>query len=90
MLERREALECFGRNLHLARGRAGLSQAALARRVGVSRAYIGKVEAGDSECRFVTAMRLAGAVGIGIDELFEGIPIWTPHPDRTIHEERGE
>jgi transcriptional regulator with XRE-family HTH domain len=78
-MTRREALERFGRNLRRARLRAGLSQEALAGRAGISRSYVGNLEAGGSECSFVTAMRLAHGLGIGIDELLDGI-VWTPDP----------
>lgn len=82
MLDRREALGRFGRNLRRARRRAGLSQAALAGRAGIGRSSVGRLEAGASECKFLTAMRLADALGVGIEDLFDGI-VWTPTPGGT-------
>lgn len=72
MRDRREALARFGRNLRRARRGAGLSQQALAGRAGISRSYVGKVEAGASECRFLTAMALADAVGVDLEALIHG------------------
>lgn len=85
MRDGREALSRFGRNLRSARRTAGLSQEVLASRAGISRSYLGRVEAGGSECRFLTAMRLADGLGIGIDELRDGIAC-TPGPDPTGRE----
>lgn len=87
MRERSEALARFGRNLRCARPGAGLSQAALAGRAGIGRSYVGRLEAGVSECRFITAMRLADALGSGIEDLLDGIA-WTSDPGRTLDEGR--
>ena len=76
MRERREALARFGQNLREARERAGLSQAELVERVRIrtfSCFYLDRVEAGDVECRFLTAKRLADVLGIGIEDLLDGI-----------------
>jgi transcriptional regulator with XRE-family HTH domain len=81
MRDKAEALGCFGRNLRLARRSAGLSQEALARHARISRSYVGRLEAGGSECRFLTAMRLADGLGISVDDLLGGV-IWTPDPDK--------
>ncbi|MBS1885611.1 MAG: helix-turn-helix transcriptional regulator [Actinobacteria bacterium] len=88
MRDRREALGRFGRNLFHARLGAGLSQAALGRRAGISREQVGRLEAGRSECRFLTALRLAEALGIGVEDLFEGIS-WTPDHYRSDPEGSG-
>jgi transcriptional regulator with XRE-family HTH domain len=82
MRDRREALAHFGRNLRVARRRAGLTQEALAGRVGISRSYVGRLEAGGSECRFITAMRLADAAGVDLVTLIDG-RAEEPDPDRT-------
>lgn len=82
MRDKREALERLGRNLRGARLRVGLTQRELAGRVGISRSYLSELEAGAYECRCLTAMRLAGGLGIRIEELLDGIA-WIPDPDRT-------
>jgi transcriptional regulator with XRE-family HTH domain len=71
-MRRDEALARFGRNLRRARLGASLSQEELASRAGISRSYVGKVEAGGSECRFLTAMALADAVGVELEALIDG------------------
>lgn len=73
MLDRGEALARLGRNLRRERRRTGLSQGMLAGRVGISRSYLGRLEAGGSECRFLTVMALADVLGVGIEELLDGI-----------------
>lgn len=76
MRDRREALARFGRNLREAREKTGLSQAEVARRVrirGFTCFYLDSLEAGALECRFLTAMRLADVLGIGIEDLLDGI-----------------
>lgn len=85
MRDRSEALARFGRNLRSARLAAGLSREELAGRVGISRSYVGRLEAGVSECRFITAMRLADVLGIWTEDLLDGIAL-TPDPGRT-HDE---
>lgn len=87
MRDRGEALARFGRNLRSARLAAGLSQEELAGRAGISRSYVGRLEAGVSECRFITAMALADGLGIGIEDLLDGI-VWTPDASRTADEGR--
>jgi transcriptional regulator with XRE-family HTH domain len=81
MRDKAEALGRFGRNLRLARRRARLSQEALARRAGISRSYVGRLEVGGSECRFLTAMRLADGLGISVDDFLNGV-VRTPDPDK--------
>jgi transcriptional regulator with XRE-family HTH domain len=72
MRDRGEALARFGRNLRLTRLGAGLTQEALARRAGLSRAYVSRLEAGKIECRFLTVMALADAVGVDLEALIHG------------------
>jgi transcriptional regulator with XRE-family HTH domain len=89
MRDRSEALARFGRNLRSARLAAGLSQEELAGQVGIRRSYLGRLEAGGSECRFITAMALADVLGIEIEDLLDGI-VWTPDAGRTADEGRGD
>lgn len=69
----------FGRNLFMARRRAGFSQEELAARCSLHRTEIGLVENGRRVPRVDTLMKLAGALGVGADELLRGIE-WTPPP----------
>ena len=57
-----------------ARERAGLSQAALAARAGISRQAVGAVEAGRHAPSVDTALRLARAVGATVEEVFGAAP----------------
>ena len=52
------------------RERAGLSQEALARQVGVSRQTIVNIERGLSEPRVLLAIAIAAILGVAIQELF--------------------
>ena len=57
-------------SLRTHRALAGLTQAELAERAGVSRQLVGAVEAGRHLPRVDAAIRLAGALGIDVRELF--------------------
>jgi transcriptional regulator with XRE-family HTH domain len=63
----------FGRNLCLARRRRGLSQEALARRSGLSRDGIYKLEMGRRSPRLGTLLALADALNVAPGELLEGL-----------------
>lgn len=69
--------ERFGRNLFLARRRAGQSQQQLADRAGVHRTEIGFLENAKRTARVDTLMRLAGALEVDPRELLRGIA-WMP------------
>ena len=57
-------------NLKAARDAAGLTQAALAERAGVSRQMVGAVEAGRHVPRVDTALALSAALGVPVGDLF--------------------
>jgi transcriptional regulator with XRE-family HTH domain len=63
----------FGRNLHLARKRRGMSQTTLAERAGLSRDAIYKLEMGRRSARLGTLFALADALGIDPSDLLEGL-----------------
>jgi len=66
-------------NLKQFREEAGLSQEALARRVGVSRQTIVNIEKGRNEPGVLLALAIAGAVGLAIgaiDQLFRKGLLW--------------
>ena len=67
----------FGENLRRARKRAGLSQEEAGIRASLHRTEIGLLERGERTPRIDTAIKLAGAVGVPIGELLDGIG-WTP------------
>ena len=60
-----------GRNLKRLRIAAGLSQAKLAERMGVDRAYISGLELGARNPTIVTLWHLAKALGVKIRMFFE-------------------
>lgn len=64
-------------NLLVLRAKAGLSQAALAKRSGVSRTIISELEQGRGDVRLTTLARVAGALGTTANGLLEP---WHPHP----------
>lgn len=59
----------FAALLRAARGRAGISQEALAARAGLDRSAVGQLERAVTAPRLSTAMRLASALGIDPCEL---------------------
>jgi transcriptional regulator with XRE-family HTH domain len=63
----------FAVNLARARRRAGLSQEEAGFRTGLHRTEIGQLEMGRRIPQLDTAVRLAGALGVRVDELVEGI-----------------
>jgi transcriptional regulator with XRE-family HTH domain len=65
--------EQFGRNLFMARRRAGLSQAGLARAAGMSIDGVHKLERGRRSPRLDTIWRLAEVLEVKPSELIEGL-----------------
>jgi len=61
-------------NVREYRQRAGLSQEALARQLGVSRQTIVNIERGVSEPKVLLAIALGAALGVAIQELFRKEP----------------
>lgn len=59
-----------GRRIAQARRRAGLTQPQLAEQVGVSRATVARVEAGDVSPRVALALRIGRALGESVEALF--------------------
>jgi transcriptional regulator with XRE-family HTH domain len=73
----REVSRRLGRNLWMARRRAGYSQEALGARCGLHRTEIGLVEKGGRLPRVDTLLKLSSALGVGVEKLLEGIE-WNP------------
>lgn len=67
----------FGRNLAAARRRSGFSQEEVGIRASLHRTEIGLLERGERLPRIDTAIKLAFAVSVPPEELFEGIE-WSP------------
>lgn len=65
------ASEALRINLVVFRAKAGLSQASLAKRTGVSRTIISELEQGRGDARLTTLARLANALGASVSELLE-------------------
>lgn len=76
-----EIAKLFGANLNRCRKQTGLSQEELAVRASLHRTEIGLLERGERLARVDTAVKLAGALGVPIDDLIEGIN-WTPGETR--------
>lgn len=69
--------ERFGSNLHRCRKAAGLSQEETAVRASLHRTHIGMMERAERLPRIDTLVKLAGALGVGPDDLLDGIA-WEP------------
>ncbi len=69
--------ERFGENLRRARRDAGLSQEETAVRASLHRTEIGLLERGERTPRLDTAVKLARATGVRVEELLVGID-WEP------------
>lgn len=67
----------FGDNLAHCRKRAGLSQGELSVRASLHRTKISQLERGLRIARADTVLRLAGALEIPVDDLFDGL-VWEP------------
>jgi transcriptional regulator with XRE-family HTH domain len=61
-----------GRNVQRLRIAAGLSQAALAERMGVDRAYVSGLELGQRNPTIVTLWHIAEALGVKLQSFFNG------------------
>jgi transcriptional regulator with XRE-family HTH domain len=68
----------FGRRLRRLRRDRDLSQEALAHMAGLDRTYVSGVERGERNLSLVKFCRLAGALGIEVADLLEGVPPIAP------------
>jgi len=60
-----------GRNVQQLRIKAGLSQAALAERMGVDRAYVSGLELGQRNPTIVTLWHISEALGVRLQSFFK-------------------
>lgn len=79
----RAAANRLGRNLFMARRRAGFSQEELGAMACLHRTEIGMVENGTRLPRVDTLIKLASALGVRVDELLAGIDWIVPAPTRS-------
>jgi transcriptional regulator with XRE-family HTH domain len=67
----------FGENLTGARENAGITQEELAYRASIHRAEVGLLERGGRVPRIDTLVKLAGALGVEVQDLLSGLS-WQP------------
>ena len=63
----------FGANVKRWRESRGMYQKELADAVKLNESFIGLIERGQVVCSFDRALRIAEALGVGIEKLFEGL-----------------
>lgn len=78
----RGAAARLGRNVFMARRRAGFSQEALGDLASLHRTEVGMVEKGERLPRVDTLLKLASALGVAAGELLEGVEWVVPAPTR--------
>ena len=69
-----EARIRFGRRLRQLRQERDLSQEELGARADLDRNYVGGIERGERNPALVNICRLAGALGVEVTALLEGVP----------------
>lgn len=67
----------LGANIAATRRGVGLSQEEVGRRASLHRTEVGLLERGERTPRIDTVVRLAGALGVTVDHLLDGIA-WEP------------
>jgi transcriptional regulator with XRE-family HTH domain len=66
----------FGRKIQVLRSQTGMTQAALARDLGLSRFYINNIESGRKQASLDVALRVAEALGVSLDYLLnDQVPV---------------
>jgi transcriptional regulator with XRE-family HTH domain len=78
----RQAAERIGRNVFIARRRAGFSQEELGALAGLHRTEVGMVEKGERLPRVDTLLKLAASLAVPVGELVAGIEWIVPAPTR--------
>ena len=77
-------LESFGERLARLREDAGLSQSALARRIGASQSAVSQIEAGERSPSYGMLMQLAEALGVSVAYLV-GADVENLSPLEEVH-----
>jgi len=78
--DRDPARKCLGQNVRRARRRMNISQQALGVRASMCRGDIVDFEQGSRNFRMFTAVKMAGALGVDLAELFSGVEGWYVRP----------
>ena len=73
-----EARKRFGRRLRQLRQEQDLSQEELGGRADLDRNYVGGIERGERNPSLVNICRIAGALGVEVTALLEGVPAIAP------------
>lgn len=76
--DRTRALLALGRRVRSRRHDLGLTQQALADRIGVQRAYLGHVENGQRNVSLHNLLRIAAALNLDASDLVAGLLSATP------------
>ena len=84
----RPLVRALGARLHAVRVRAALTQAQVARRVGLAPAEYGRIERGERLPSLPALRRLCVELGIDSDELL-GLGVSSPQLRRLVHAVRG-
>lgn len=74
MNSEKKALRKFGKRVRELRLEQGLSQEEFALEANLARSYMGDVERGERNISLLNIARIAGALGVSISELCEGVP----------------
>jgi len=74
----------FGKNLARCRERAAVSQEELGFRASLHRTEVSLLERGERMPRVDTALRLAGSLGVPLDDLVAGLE-WQPGYEVVVH-----
>lgn len=74
----------FGQNLARCRKRVAVSQEELSFRASIHRTEVSLLERGERMPRVDTALRLAGSLGVSLDDLVAGLE-WRPGYEIVVH-----
>lgn len=72
-MDEKNILKILGRRLKDKREKASLTQAQLAEMIGLSTNFIGMVERGERNTKFVNVYRLVYALNSTLEDFFKGI-----------------
>jgi transcriptional regulator with XRE-family HTH domain len=84
-----ELLILLGKRVHELRGAKKWSQEEFAHISGLHRTYIGQIERGEKNISFDNLSRVAGALGVNLSALLEGLENGTPTNLKPLEAESG-
>jgi transcriptional regulator with XRE-family HTH domain len=73
-MPRRNPLETLGQTIRTLRTKREWSQEELAVRAGLDRTYVGGVERGERNLSILNLIKIADALGVGVDHLVRNLP----------------